>query len=70
MNSRLREMVELMCEQRDADAYFPPKDYCLDNGAMIAHQGLLELEAGRSTGLEDSAKKPDWRPDEVEAVWK
>ena len=69
MNSRLREMVELMCEQRDAEAYFPPHEYCMDNGAMIAHQGLIELKAGRETSIESSGKKPDWRPDEVEVEW-
>ena len=69
MNSRLREMVELMCEQRDAEAYFPPHEFCMDNGAMIAHQGLIELKAGRETSIEDSGKRPDWRPDEVEVEW-
>lgn len=70
MNSRLREMVEKMCEQRGAEAYVPPREYCMDNGVMIAHQGLIELEADRETAIEDSAKKPNWRPDEVEVKWK
>lgn len=69
MNSRLREMVELMCEQRDAEAYFPPAEFCMDNGAMIAHQGLVELKAGRETSISGSGKKPNWRPDEVEVEW-
>ncbi len=69
MNSRLREMVEQMCEQRGAEAFFPPKEYCTDNGAMIAHQGLIELEAGRETSIEDSAKRRNWRPDEVDVTW-
>ncbi|MFB6190891.1 MAG: KEOPS complex N(6)-L-threonylcarbamoyladenine synthase Kae1 [Candidatus Nanohaloarchaea archaeon] len=70
MNSRLRGMVEKMCEQRGCEAYFPPPDYCMDNGAMIAHQGMLELEVGRKTSVEESGKKPNWRPDEVEVEWK
>lgn len=70
MNSRLREMVEEMCEQRGAKAYFPPKEFCMDNGAMIAHQGLVELKAGNETPVDDSAKKPNWRPDQVEVTWK
>lgn len=69
MNSRLREMVEQMCEQRGAKAYFPPPEYCMDNGVMIAHQGMLELKAGRETNIEDSGKKPNWRPDEVDVTW-
>lgn len=69
MNSRLREMVELMCKQRDAEAYFPPAEFCMDNGAMIAHQGLVELKADRETSIAESGKKPDWRPDELEVNW-
>jgi universal protein Kae1 len=69
MNSRLREMVEKMCDQRDAEAYFPPAEYCMDNGVMIAHQGLIELQAGGKTDIEDSGKKPNWRPDEVNVEW-
>jgi len=69
MNSRLREMVEKMCEQRDAEAYFPPQEYCMDNGTMIAHQGMKELKANTETDVENSVKKPNWRPDEVEVEW-
>ncbi len=69
MNSRLREMVEKMCEQRGAKAYVPPPEFCMDNGAMIAHQGMIELKAGRETSIEDSKKRPNWRPDEVEVEW-
>ena len=69
MNSRLREMVRKMCEQRGAKAYFPPNEYCMDNGAMIAHQGLVELKSGRETELEASEVKPKGRPDEVKAEW-
>ncbi|MFB6145392.1 MAG: KEOPS complex N(6)-L-threonylcarbamoyladenine synthase Kae1 [Candidatus Nanohaloarchaea archaeon] len=69
MNSRLREMVEAMCEQRGAEAYFPPREYCMDNGAMIAHQGLIELKASNETEIDDSGKKPNWRPDKVDVTW-
>lgn len=69
MNSRLREMVEEMCKQRDAEAYFPPAEYCMDNGVMIAHQGHLRIKKGNKTKIENSKVKPDWRPDKVEAEW-
>ena len=69
MNSRLREMVEKMCEQRGAESFVPPTEYCMDNGVMIAHQGLLELKTGKETKIEDSEIKPKWRPDEVKAEW-
>jgi tRNA A37 threonylcarbamoyltransferase TsaD len=41
----------------------------MDNGAMIAHQGMLQLEAGMMASIEDSGSKPNWRPDEVEVEW-
>ena len=69
MNTRLREMVEEMCKQRDAEAYSPPAEYCMDNGVMIAHQGLLRIKKGNETKIENSKVKPDWRPDKVEAEW-
>ncbi len=70
MNTRLREMMRQMCEQRGAEFHVPPKEYCMDNGVMIAHQGLIELKNGRETKIENSSKKPNWRPDQIEVVWK
>lgn len=69
MNSRLREMIRQMCQDRGAEAFVPPNEYCMDNGAMIAHQGLIELKTGRTTPVEESGKKPKWRPDEVQVDW-
>lgn len=69
MNSRLREMVEKMCKQRNAEAHFPPQEYCMDNGAMIAHQGMLRLQNGKKLDIGESGVKPDWRPDEVKTAW-
>jgi len=69
MNSRLREMVEKMCEQRGAEAYFPPAEYCMDNGVMIAHQGMLELKSGRTTEVPESHVRPNWRPDQIDVNW-
>ncbi|WP_414836845.1 KEOPS complex N(6)-L-threonylcarbamoyladenine synthase Kae1 [Candidatus Nanohalococcus occultus] len=69
MNTRLREMVAKMCEERGAKAYFPPPEYCMDNGAMIAHQGLIQARAGDRTEIEDSQVDPNWRPDEVKVSW-
>ncbi|WEL19200.1 KEOPS complex N(6)-L-threonylcarbamoyladenine synthase Kae1 [Candidatus Nanohalococcus occultus] len=69
MNTRLREMVTKMCEERGAKAYFPPPEYCMDNGTMIAHQGLIQAKAGDRTEIEDSQVDPNWRPDEVKVSW-
>lgn len=68
MNSRLQEMIEQMCEQRGAEAYVPPPEFLMDNGAMIAHQGLIELQAERETDISEKTL-PNWRPDEVDTSW-
>jgi tRNA A37 threonylcarbamoyltransferase TsaD len=41
----------------------------MDNGVMIAHQGLLRIKEGNKTKIGNSKVKPDWRPDKVEAEW-
>jgi len=65
MNDRLRDMIQTMCKERGAEFHVPDPEFCMDNGAMIAHEGLLRLKQGKRTPV--SAKTlPDWRPDEVE----
>ena len=43
---RLREMFELMCRDRGAELFAVPDEFAGDNGAMIAHSGLLRLKRG------------------------
>ncbi|MDY6762010.1 MAG: bifunctional N(6)-L-threonylcarbamoyladenine synthase/serine/threonine protein kinase [Candidatus Nanohaloarchaea archaeon] len=69
-NSRLREMVEQMCGQRGADAYLCPQEYATDNGAMIALQGVNRAQHSDPDTPEDTAVRPDWRPDEVDVTWR
>jgi universal protein Kae1 len=68
-NERLREMCEIMCAERGAKSYAPPKMYCVDNGTMIARLGWLELGGGRVTSLVDSAIIPTLRTDDSEIIW-
>ncbi len=65
MNNRLREMVEAMCRQRNANAYFPPKEYCMDNAAMIAERGLKKAKRNQFTSLSNSEIKQNWRPEGI-----
>ncbi len=65
MNNRLREMVETMCEQRSTNAYFPPKEYCMDNAAMIAERGLKKAKRKQFIDLKDSEIKQNWRPEGI-----
>ena len=69
-NTRLREMTEIMAEERGAVAHAPPRSLCVDNGAMIAVLGLMMLDAGATTPLEASAVDQRYRTDEVEVTWR
>lgn len=71
-NERLRAMAKDMAEERGAQAYWPPKLLCVDNGAMIAWLGLLAHEQGgvrqspRETRIDQRQRTDDvpvtWRP--------
>jgi len=65
----LRGMVSKMCEERGAKMFVPDWTLCVDNGAMIAWQGLLEYGHGRHTQLEDSAVRQKLRTDDSEVNW-
>ncbi len=68
-NLRLQEMLRMMCEDRGANFYAPPKKLMGDNGAMIAYTGLLMYKHGHVTPIEDSRVKPDFRIESVEVNW-
>ncbi|MFQ6055122.1 MAG: UGMP family protein, partial [Methanosarcinales archaeon] len=68
-NSRLREMLEIMCTERDAKLHTPEKRFMGDNGSMIAYTGLLMLKSGNTLNIEDSVVIPNYRPDMVEVTW-
>jgi N6-L-threonylcarbamoyladenine synthase len=68
-NMRLRDMLNIMCEDRNARFYVPEKRFMGDNGAMIAYLGLLMYKSGVTTEVENSHVDPDFRPDTVEVTW-
>ncbi len=68
-NSRLQEILKIMCEDRGATFYAPPKKYMGDNGVMIAYTGLLMFKNGVTTKVEESQVKPNFRIEEVEVTW-
>ncbi len=69
-NSRLREMLKIMCEDRGIEFYVPEKRFMGDNGAMIAYLGLLMYKSGYRTAIEDSKVNPNFRPDDAVVTWK
>lgn len=69
-NKRLQHMLRAMAGERGGRLYVVPKEYALDNGAMIAHAGLLRHRCGEATPVETSVVKPRWRLDEVDIPWR
>ncbi len=62
-NKRLREKLQ----ELSADVFFPPMQYCTDNGAMIAYVGALRLHAGETEPAEIQPK-PRWSLEELNTI--
>lgn len=69
-NSRLREMVRTMAEERGARFFAPPGELCVDNGAMIAWTGWLMYSSGTRMKIEDTAINQRFRTDAVDVTWR
>ena len=68
-NKRLQSMIEAIAEEHYAKFCVVPKEFALDNGAMIAWTGVLAYTHGTVTPIERSFVKLRWRLDEVEIPW-
>ena len=68
-NNRLKSMLDTVAKEHDARFCVIPKNYALDNGAMIAWTGILSYNSGLSTPIEKSFVRLKWRLDEVTAPW-
>lgn len=69
-NMRLREMLEIMCNERGISFYVPEKRFMGDNGSMIAYLGLLMFEQQNLLPLDESHVRPNYRPDDVVVTWR
>ena len=70
-NSRLQEMCKIMCKERGAKFFCPPKDLLVDNGGMIAYLGEIMFRSGiKETDLEKVDIKPRERTDDVGVGWR
>ncbi|KAF2263852.1 putative tRNA threonylcarbamoyladenosine biosynthesis protein KAE1 [Lojkania enalia] len=69
-NERLQEMMALMARDRGGSGFATDERFCIDNGIMIAHAGLLEYQTGVTTKLEDSTCTQRFRTDEVFVGWR
>jgi tRNA A37 threonylcarbamoyltransferase TsaD len=68
-NKRLQSMLKTMAEEHNARFCAMPKEYAVDNGAMIAWTGVLLYKHNINVPIEESFVKLKWRLDEVEVPW-
>ena len=64
-NSRLQKMAAIMCRERHAKSFCPPKEFLIDNGGMIAYLGLLQHKAGEKVSVNKANIMPYERTDDV-----
>ncbi|KAL9112700.1 MAG: hypothetical protein Q9227_003003 [Pyrenula ochraceoflavens] len=69
-NERLQEMMGLMASDRGGSVYATDERFCIDNGIMIAHAGLLAYATGFRTKFEDSTCTQRFRTDDVWVQWR
>ncbi|KAF9881337.1 hypothetical protein CkaCkLH20_01487 [Colletotrichum karsti] len=69
-NERLQEMMGEMAKERGGSVYATDERFCIDNGIMIAHAGLLAYATGFRTPLDESWCTQRFRTDEVHIKWR
>ena len=69
-NERLQEMMGEMARERGGSVFATDERFCIDNGIMIAHAGLLAYRTGFTTDLGDSQCTQRFRTDEVFVKWR
>lgn len=66
-NSSLREQLAALLKKRGDAVYYPRKEFCTDNGAMIAFAGHQRLVAGQQQDLA-IAVQPRWPMEQLSAI--
>ena len=69
-NGRLRDMVEDMAHARGAEMFVPDRQFCRDNGAMIAWLGCEMHSSGVRMSVPDTVVRQRFRTDEVDVTWR
>lgn len=69
-NRRLSDMVSSMAKERGATVYEPPFKYLVDNGVMIAWNGLLAYGSGQRMELQNTKVNQRYRTDLVDITWR
>jgi len=69
-NTRLREMVAEMAKERGAKMFVPERQFCRDNGAMIAWLGNIMYQSGVRMDIDDTEVRQRYRTDVVPVTWR
>jgi N6-L-threonylcarbamoyladenine synthase/N6-L-threonylcarbamoyladenine synthase/protein kinase Bud32 len=69
-NTRLREMVAEMAKERGAKMFVPERQFCRDNGAMIAWLGNIMYQSGVRMDIDDTEVRQRYRTDAVPVTWR
>lgn len=69
-NGRLREMVGEMAKERGGKMFVPERQFCRDNGAMIAWLGYRMYSSGVRMDISDTEVRQRFRTDEVPVTWR
>ena len=69
-NERLQEMMGLMARERGGSVYATDERFCIDNGIMIAHAGLLAYSIGVRGHVSEADTTQRFRTDEVYIGWR
>ena len=69
-NTRLREMVSEMAKERGAKMFVPERQFCRDNGAMIAWLGNIMYQSGVRMDIDDTEVRQRYRTDAVPVTWR
>jgi len=68
-NKRLQSMTRTIAKEHGAEFLVVPSEFAIDNGAMIAWNGVLAYKHDMLTPLDKSFVRLRWRLDEVEVPW-
>ncbi|MCC5827417.1 tRNA (adenosine(37)-N6)-threonylcarbamoyltransferase complex transferase subunit TsaD [Alkalimonas sp.] len=66
-NTSLREQLAALLQKRGGQVFYPRKEFCTDNGAMIAFAGHQRLVAGQQQDLA-IAVQPRWPMEQLSPI--
>jgi universal protein Kae1 len=69
-NNRLTEILEGVSNRHETEFHRVTPSLAGDQGAMIAWNGILQYNSGRSIKISESHVLPKWRTDEQDILWR